>query len=70
MPKNTGKGGKSKRKGASKHHDGLKRELVLKEAGQEYGQISKILGNCRVEVACFDGQMRLGHIRGRFIHKV
>ena len=34
MPKNKGKGGKSKRKGKNKSDTGDKRELVLKEEGQ------------------------------------
>eukprot|EP01104_Vermistella_antarctica_P006226 TRINITY_DN16948_c0_g1_i1.p2 TRINITY_DN16948_c0_g1~~TRINITY_DN16948_c0_g1_i1.p2 ORF type:complete len:147 (+),score=62.47 TRINITY_DN16948_c0_g1_i1:62-502(+) len=70
MPKNKGKGGKSKRKGKNKNMDGAKRELIIKEEGQEYGQVVKILGNCRVEVFCFDGTTRLGHVRGKFRKKV
>lgn len=34
MPKNKGKGGKSKRKGKNKGHEGSKRQLILKEPGQ------------------------------------
>jgi translation initiation factor 1A len=70
MGKNKGKGGKSKRKGKNKNDEGEKRELLLKEEGQQYGQITKILGNCRVEVFCFDGQIRMGHVRGKFRKKV
>jgi len=70
MGKNKGKGGKSKRKGKNKNDEGEKRDLVAKEEGQEYGQISKVLGNCRVEVFCFDGQTRMGHVRGKFRKKV
>jgi len=65
-----GKGGKSKRKGKNKNDDGEKRELVLKEDEQEYAQVTKILGNCRVEAYCFDGQTRLCHVRGKFRKKV
>jgi translation initiation factor 1A len=40
-------------------------ELTLKDDyEQEYGQITKMLGNCRVEVQNFDGKIRICHIRG------
>eukprot|EP00008_Paramoeba_atlantica_P014160 CAMPEP_0201481832 /NCGR_PEP_ID=MMETSP0151_2-20130828/6099_1 /ASSEMBLY_ACC=CAM_ASM_000257 /TAXON_ID=200890 /ORGANISM="Paramoeba atlantica, Strain 621/1 / CCAP 1560/9" /LENGTH=152 /DNA_ID=CAMNT_0047864213 /DNA_START=70 /DNA_END=528 /DNA_ORIENTATION=+ len=70
MPKNKGKGGKSKRKGKNKNDEGDKRELMVKEEGQEYAQVVKILGNCRVEAFCFDGQTRIAHVRGKFRKKV
>jgi translation initiation factor 1A len=70
MPKNKGKGGKSKRKGKNKSDEGDKRELVLREAGQEYAQVVRVLGNCRVEAYCFDGTTRLAHVRGKFRKKV
>jgi len=70
MPKNKGKGGKSKRKGKNKNDDGDKRELVMKEQGQEYAQVSKVLGNCRIEAVCFDGHTRMCHVRGKFRKKV
>jgi translation initiation factor 1A len=70
MGKNKGKGGKSKRKGKNKDDEGGKRELMTKSEGQEYGQVTKILGNCRVEVFCFDGQVRMGLVRGKFRKKV
>tara|TARA_R110002050_G_scaffold275180_1_gene419872 strand:+ start:413 stop:871 length:459 start_codon:yes stop_codon:yes gene_type:complete len=70
MGKNKGKGGKSKRKGKNKNDEGEKRELILKEEGQEYGQVTRVLGNCRVEAFCFDGQTRLAHVRGKFRKKV
>lgn len=69
MPKNNGKGGKSKRRG-NNNAEVVKRELLLKEEGQEYAQVKKILGNCRVEAFCFDGKTRLAHIRGKFKRKV
>lgn len=47
-----------------------KRELIFKEEGQEYAQIVKMLGNGRVEAACFDGVKRLAHIRGKLRKKV
>src|ERR1700739_3084860 len=49
----------------SKHPKIFSRELLLKEDQQEYGQITKVLGNCKVEIMCFDGKTRLGSIRGK-----
>lgn len=68
MPKNTGKGGKSKRKGKGTIIQS--REILKKESGQEYGQVIKISGNCRLEVLCFDGVQRLAHIRGKIQKRV
>mmetsp|Transcript_26953 Transcript_26953/g.37854 ORF Transcript_26953/g.37854 Transcript_26953/m.37854 type:complete len:178 (-) Transcript_26953:148-681(-) len=70
MPKNKGKGGKSKRKGKNKNREGEKRELILKEEGQEYAKVLKVLGNCRVQCECFDGKERQCHVRGKFRKKV
>ncbi|POY75902.1 hypothetical protein BMF94_0985 [Rhodotorula taiwanensis] len=69
MPKNKGKGGKNRRRGKNEN-EGDKRELVFKEEGQEYAQVLKMLGNGRVEAMCFDGEKRLGHIRGKMRKKV
>jgi len=44
MPKNKGKGGKNRRRGKNENEN-EKRELVFKEDGQEYAQVSKMLGN-------------------------
>lgn len=41
-----------------------RRELLFKEEGQEYGQVLKLLGDCRVEVKCFDNMTRTCRIRG------
>jgi hypothetical protein len=41
MPKNKGKGGKNRRRGKNEN-EGLKRELVFKEDGQEYAQVSSL----------------------------
>ena len=38
MPKNKGKGGKNRRRGKNEN-EGLKRELIFKEDGQEYAQV-------------------------------
>jgi len=69
MPKNKGKGGKNRRRGKNEN-DQLKRELDLKEEGQEYAQVTKILGNGRVRCMCFDGKERLCNIRGKMRKKV
>jgi len=69
MPKNKGKGGKARRRGKNENET-IKRELVLKEEGQEYGQVVKKLGDNRLEVYCFDGKSRQCRIRGKMIRKV
>lgn len=63
-----GKGGKNRRRGKS--GESTKRELVFKEFGQEYGQITKMLGHGHLEVQCFDGVKRIGHIRGKMRKRV
>ena len=68
MPKNKGKGGKNRRKGKS---DGMvKQELLFKEAGEEYAQVTKMLGGERVEAKCFDGEIRQCHICGKMRKRV
>ncbi|GAA6015265.1 hypothetical protein JCM8202_002405 [Rhodotorula sphaerocarpa] len=62
-------GGKNRRRGKNEN-EGDKRELVFKEEGQEYAQVIKMLGNGRIEAMCFDGEKRLGHIRGKMRKKV
>ncbi|CDW60214.1 eIF-1a domain containing protein [Trichuris trichiura] len=69
MPKNKGKGGKNRRRGKNEN-DAEKRELVFKEDGQEYAQVIKMLGNNRLQAFCFDGVMRICHIRGKMRKKV
>lgn len=69
MPKNKGKGGKNRRRGKNEN-EGERRELVFKEDGQEYAQVTKMLGNGRLEAQCFDGEKRLAHIRGKMRKKV
>ncbi|GLH04063.1 uncharacterized protein GBIM_09849 [Gryllus bimaculatus] len=68
MPKNKGKGGKNRRRGKNENET-EKRELVFKEDGQEYAQVTKMLGNGRLEAMCFDGVKRLCHIRGKLRKK-
>ena len=62
-------GGKNRRRGKNENDDD-KRELVFKEEGQEYAQVTKMLGNGRLEAQCFDGKKRLAHIRGKLRKKV
>ena len=64
MPKNKGLGGKGFRKGKNTIDESL-RELVFKEDGQEYGVITKMLGNSQVLVQCFDESIKRCHIRGK-----
>ncbi len=68
MPKNKGRGGKNYRRG--KNDNETKREIEFKKEGTEYAQVLKMLGNGRLEVHCFDGKKRLGHIRGKLKKKV
>ncbi len=65
MPKNV----KSK-KNESRRNEVTTRDLIFKETGQEYGKVLKLLGNGRLEVECFDGIKRLGHIRGALYNKI
>lgn len=46
------------------------RRAHLKEFGQEYGQITKMLGHGHLEVSCFDGVKRIGHTGGKLRKKV
>ncbi|CAE7251815.1 tif11 [Symbiodinium pilosum] len=68
MPKNKLGGNKAKRAKASTENN--KKELEFKEDGQEYGQITRMLGNGRCDVLCVDGVKRLCHIRGKMRKKV
>jgi translation initiation factor 1A len=70
MTKNTGKGGKGFRKGKSAGGGIFRRELLLKEDGQEYAKVTKILGNGHVECSCFDNIVRLGNIRGKMRRRI
>ena len=50
--------------------EGERRELLIKEEGQEYAQILRLLGSGRVEANCFDGQKRMCTIRGKLKNRV
>lgn len=68
MPKNKGKGGKNRRRGKNEGEE--KRELILKEEGQEYAQVLRMVGNGHLDAYCFDGVNRICHIRGKMRKKV
>ncbi|ENN83280.1 hypothetical protein YQE_00361, partial [Dendroctonus ponderosae] len=63
------KGGKNRRRGKNENEK-EKRELIFKEFGQEYAQVTKMLGNGRLDAMCFDGVKRLGIIRAKLRKKV
>ena len=69
MGKSSGKGKGGKIRKRKECQQWTKRELIYKEEGQEYAQITKMLGG-RIEVSCFDGIKRMGHIRGKLRKKV
>ena len=69
MPKNKGKGGKNRRRGKNENED-FKRELILREPGQCYGQVVRMLGSSNVEAMCFDNVKRICHIRGKMRKRI
>ena len=69
MPRARGKGGKNRKK-TKAMQDKERRELQFKEDGQEYGQVTRTLGNGRVEVQCVDGKKRICTIRGSMRNRV
>lgn len=62
------KGGKHQKR--KKTEGAEKRELEFKDAGQEYGQILRTLGDGRFECYCYDGKTRLGIIRRKLWKRV
>ena len=66
MPKNK-KGGKSFKR--QKRED-ANTQIEYKEHGQEYGQVTKMLGSSRVRISCFDNKERLGIICGKMRKRV
>ena len=70
MVKKTGGGNKHKKKKNNPSTTEVERELIFKVESQEYAQVTKLLGNCRLEVQCFDGKTRLANIRGSMRKKV
>jgi translation initiation factor 1A len=55
MPKNKGKGGKTRKRGKNKGTMEMnnKKDIMLKEEGQEYASVLRMLGNGRLEAYCF-----------------
>ncbi len=66
--KKGGKKGKAMKKFSSKTE--TRGDLQFKDEGQCYAIAIKILGDCRIELQCFDGIKRIGHIRGSMRNKV
>lgn len=62
------KGGKHQKR--KKSEGAEKRELEFKDAGQEYGQVVRSLGDGRFECYCYDGKTRLGIIRRKLWKRV
>ncbi|KNH06965.1 eukaryotic translation initiation factor eIF-1A [Perkinsela sp. CCAP 1560/4] len=70
MPKNTGMGGKNRKKGAKGKGQGTKRELITREDGQEYGICTAMLGCNRIKVHLFSGMDVIGVIRGKIVRRM
>lgn len=64
VPTNNKKGGKKGSK-ARNTTEKTKRDLPLREDGQCYAKVTKVLGDGRFVCAGFDGTERLGVLRGR-----
>ena len=60
----TKKKAKSSKKSKKVSGDENERDLVVAEEGQVYGQVTAMLGNCRMMVTCSDGPTRLGVVCG------
>ena len=67
MPK-AGLGGNKRRKGKKQVQE--ERELRFKDTGEEYAQVTKLLGDCRVECLCADGKKRVAHVRGKMRKRI
>jgi translation initiation factor 1A len=74
MVKKNTQGGKAHKKKKNVPKDNESKTTITKvdkkDVDQEYGQVTKLLGNCRIEVNCFDGMSRQCHIRGSMRKKV
>merc|ERR1712216_321679 len=64
------KGKNTNKRSKKRNNNSIKREVILKEDGQEYAQVLKMLGNGRLEALCVDNKKRLCHIRGKMRKKV
>ncbi|XP_065196448.1 eukaryotic translation initiation factor 1A-like [Sycon ciliatum] len=63
MRPNKGKGGKNRRQRKAVRTDS-NRELVFRNDGTEYAQVTKLFGCCRLEAWCYDARTRICQIRG------
>lgn len=50
MANNKGKGGKNRKRGKNNEGEDQKRKLVIKEEGQEYAEVLRMLGNGRLRM--------------------
>lgn len=65
------KGGKKHKKTKDDGDSGNDlKNIIFKEVDQEYGQVTALLGNCRLRLNCIDGKIRLGKIRGAIRKKM
>ena len=66
MVKNTHGGNKHKKFARKRDESGRNTINNLKKTpGQEYGFITKVLGNCKFNITCYDKKERIGHVRGK-----
>ena len=66
MVKNIHGGNKHKKFARKRDNTGRNDIISLKKTDeQEYGYITKILGNCRFTILCYDKKERIGHVRGK-----
>ena len=65
MPKNVKGGSKHKKMKNNSNNDEIsKDDLILKEEGQNYGKVEKLLGNCRMSILSTDNTTKIGLVRG------
>ena len=67
MPKNKFGGSRAKK---GKNQVNEKKQLEVKREGENYAQVTKVLGNGRFTVACCDGKERIGILRGSMRKRV
>jgi len=70
MGKNTKGGKKFKKKKEEGGGESDLKNIIFKEADQEYAQVTAMLGNCRLRLNCIDGKSRIGKIRGAIRKKM
>ena len=67
MPKNKFGGSRAKK---GKNVVNEKKQLEIKQEGENYAQVTKVLGNGRFTVMCCDSKERIGIIRGSMRKRV